>query len=82
MKPSDPASQRYYEETFKPRILELLESRAEPWNVEFEEDPCETNLPQRSRVKTLSVSAVLEFNNTTLLHASVLVEGNAQLHDN
>lgn len=82
MKPSDPASQRYYEETFKPRLLQLLETRAEPWTVEFEEDPCETNLPRRTRVKTLSVSAILEYGNTSLLHSSVLIEGNNQLHDN
>ena len=49
--------------------------------MEFIEEPCVSNLPPRSRVKTLSVSGQLIFAKTTLLHASVLIEGNSQLHD-
>ena len=84
VKPSDPKSLQYYQETFKPRLEELLGSDADTstWVIEYEElDPLE-HIPARSRVKTLSVSAVLEYPQTTLLHASVLVEGNNQLHDN
>ena len=40
------------------------------------------NPQKKSRAKTLSVSAVLEYPNTTMLHASVMVEGNKDTHDN
>ena len=61
-------------------MTELLSTSFPKLNVEWIESDEIT--PIKSRAKTLSVSAVLEYPNTALLHASVMVEGNKDTHDN
>lgn len=76
VKAAEQASLAYYNETFKPRLEELLTQEEMATAVEFVEEGPTGVVPQRSRVKTLAVSAQLVFPNMTLLHASVLIEGN------
>lgn len=61
--------------------MELLDDAHPNWTIDWqEEEP--GSLPSRSRAKTLAVSGVLTYPNRTLLHSSVLIEGNSQTHDN
>ena len=66
-----------YKEIFKTRLVEYLKD----YQLIFhEEEPIEVAL--KSRAETLAVSAILKFPNETMLHKSILIEGNNQMYSN
>jgi hypothetical protein len=60
-----------FESIFKPKLLQYLSKYQLNFHVS---NP--SVLPAKSRAETVAVSAVLKFENATMLHCSTLIEGN------
>jgi hypothetical protein len=72
----------YFHEKFEPSLKHHLEETLASTGATLNFQPHETFEPIKGKAKTLAVSAIIKYDSLTLLHASVLIDGVSQLHNN